>query len=78
MNKKLYRSKRDKKLCGVLGGIANYFEVDAALVRVIAVVLSFFLPTIPAYIVCALIMPEEPETISEYREADYVDVNSEK
>lgn len=80
MNRKLYRSKSDKKLFGVLGGIAAYLEVDAALVRVIAVVLSFFLPTIPAYIICALVMPEEPEIIpeqSEYRQADYADINSE-
>lgn len=79
MNKKLYRSKSDKKLFGVLGGIAAYLDVDAVLVRVITVVLSFFLPTIPVYIICALVMPEEPEIISgqaEYRQADYTDFNS--
>lgn len=56
--KRLCRSITDKKICGVCGGIAEYFNIDSTLVRVIWV-LSFFAAgfgLIP-YIVCALVMP---------------------
>ena len=64
MNKKLYRSDRDKKLCGVCGGIAEYFGLDSTLVR-----LGWALITLAggagilAYIVCAIIIPERPSDI---------------
>ena len=64
MNKKLYRSDRDKKLCGVCGGIAEYFGLDSTLVR-----LGWALFTLAggagilAYIVCAIIIPERPSDI---------------
>ena len=35
MNKKLYRSKNDKKISGVCGGIAEYFGIDATIVRLL-------------------------------------------
>ncbi|MBQ8956888.1 MAG: PspC domain-containing protein [Bacteroidales bacterium] len=34
-NKKLYRSMADKKLCGVCGGLGEYFEVDPTLIRLL-------------------------------------------
>lgn len=40
--KKLYLSDTDKKLCGVCGGIAEYFEVDTTLIRLVWVMLSIF------------------------------------
>ena len=40
--KKLYRSERDKMIAGVCGGIADYYNVDANLVRLLTVVLSMF------------------------------------
>lgn len=39
MAKKLYKSSTDKKISGVCGGIAEYFDIDPTLVRVIAVLL---------------------------------------
>ena len=33
MEKKLYRSEEDKKLCGVCGGIAAYFDIDSTVIR---------------------------------------------
>ncbi|WP_430748829.1 PspC domain-containing protein [Clostridium intestinale] len=33
MNKKLYLSETDKKLSGVCGGIAEYFDIDSTLIR---------------------------------------------
>jgi phage shock protein PspC (stress-responsive transcriptional regulator) len=40
MEKKLYRSRTDKKLCGVCGGIAEYFGIDTLLVRCVFVVFT--------------------------------------
>lgn len=39
MRKRLYRSRRDVMIAGVCGGIAEYFDVDPTIVRLIAVVL---------------------------------------
>lgn len=60
MNKKLYRSRRDRKLAGVCGGIGAYLGVDPTVVRVIWAVLCCCGAGLLAYILCALIMPEEP------------------
>jgi len=38
--RKLYRSKTDRKLAGVCGGLAQYFNVDATLIRVLFIVLA--------------------------------------
>ena len=66
MEKKLYRSRTEKKLCGVCGGVAKYFNMDPTIVRVLTVLLTLFVGGgLLAYIVCALIMPEEPENIVE-------------
>ena len=62
--KKLYRSRTDKKLVGVCGGIAKYFDIDSTLVRVGWVVFSLcFGSGVLAYLICALIMPEDPNEI---------------
>lgn len=63
-NKKLYRSMVDKKLCGVCGGIAEYFELDPTVIRLLWVVMTLFTTVFPgvlAYIVCALIVPKQNE-----------------
>ena len=61
--KKLYRSETDKKLFGVLGGLAKYFDIDATVLRVIYVLLSFFVLGCPVliYLIAALIIPKEPQ-----------------
>ena len=64
MEKKLYKSEKDKKLCGVCAGIAKYFSLDATIVRLALV--AFCLlggSVILAYIICAIVMPEEPSDI---------------
>ena len=58
--KKLVRSS-NKVLAGVCGGIAEYFDLDITLVRVIYVCLSFFSAAFPGlllYIILMLLMPE--------------------
>ncbi len=59
--KKLYKSSTDKKLAGVCGGIAEYFNIDSTLVRLGWVVFSLLGGSgLLAYIIAALIMPDRP------------------
>ena len=55
--KRLYRSETDKMLCGVCGGIAEYFNVDATILRLLWVLLTCSGPGILAYIIAAVIIP---------------------
>jgi phage shock protein C len=59
--KRLYRSEKDSMLAGVCGGIAEYFEVDPTLIRLIWVVgtLASFGFGILLYIIAAIIIPEK-------------------
>ena len=58
--KKLFRSSTDRKICGVCGGIAEYFNIDSTLVRLGVVLLSSlaFGTGVLAYIIAAIVMPE--------------------
>ena len=61
--KKLYRSRTDTKMAGVLGGMSEYFEMDSTLVRVgylLVTVFTGFVPGIVFYILAAIIMPVQP------------------
>jgi len=60
--KRLYRSRRDRVILGVAGGLADYFEVDVAIVRLLWVLLAFAAGpgTLLVYLVAGLIIPEEP------------------
>jgi len=64
MSKKLYRSTHNEKISGVCAGIAEYFNIDATVVRLlwaIITVFTGFLPGIILYVACAVIMPAEPQ-----------------
>ena len=63
MQKKLYKTEGDaKKLCGVCGGVAEYFDIDPTLVRVGWVFLTLCGSVgFWGYIICALIMPKKSE-----------------
>lgn len=63
--KRLYRSRKDRMLGGICGGLAEYFNVDSTLIRVIAVVLLLltiipFPVTFVVYLLMWLIIPEAP------------------
>ncbi len=79
MSKKLYRSKSDRKLFGVLGGLAQYFNIDPTVLRIIYVLLSVFVLGCPIiiYLIAALIIPEEPDCTDKtpYQEANYEPVD---
>ena len=65
--RRLYRSRTERKIRGVCGGIAQYFGIDPRLVRIIAVMLLFVpgAPGLIASIVAELTLPEEPVAPSE-------------
>jgi len=61
MKNKLYRSKKDCVIGGVCGGIAEYFDIDTTLVRLLAVLVFFFGGSgIIAYIIGWIIIPQNP------------------
>lgn len=58
--KRLCRSKKDRMICGVCGGIANYFNIDPTLVRLAFVLIAMGAGSgIFAYIIAAIIIPDE-------------------
>ncbi|WP_211746584.1 PspC domain-containing protein [Paenibacillus sp. Marseille-Q4541] len=59
---KLYRSRRDKKVTGLLGGLSQTLGMDSTLLRVIFIVTIFFTSGIMIflYFVAALVVPKEP------------------
>lgn len=60
MKKRLYKSSTDKKVCGVCGGIANYFDVDPTVIRLIWMIFTLAGGSgLIAYIIAAIIMPDE-------------------
>lgn len=62
MEKKLYRSAADSKVCGVCAGFANYLGIDVTIVRLICAALFLFCGSgLLLYILAALIIPKEGE-----------------
>lgn len=60
-SKKLYRSRTDRKIAGVCGGLGVYFNVDPTLIRLLSVLgLIFVGGTLVAYIILMIVIPEEP------------------
>lgn len=59
--KRLYRSTHDRMLCGVCGGIAEYFQLDPTLVRLGWALFSILGGSgVLAYIIAAIIIPNDP------------------
>ena len=62
--RELRKSATNKTLCGVCGGIGEYFEIDPTLVRLVWVVLGFCGSLgLWAYIIAAVIIPQRPQYI---------------
>ncbi|MBR6102131.1 MAG: PspC domain-containing protein [Ruminococcus sp.] len=59
MEKKLYRKREGKMICGVCAGVAEYFEVDPNVVRIGTVILGCMGVGVITYIVAAIILPEK-------------------
>ena len=59
--RKLYRSKTDRKVAGVCGGLAQYFNIDPTLIRVVFVVLAVLGGSgLVLYLALWIIVPNEP------------------
>lgn len=60
--KKLYRSKTDRKIAGVCGGLGQYFDIDPTLIRVAFMLLALpgGLPGVLPYFILWVVIPEEP------------------
>ncbi len=61
--KKLYRSTADQRIAGVIGGLAEYFEVDSNLLRVIWIFFTVFTGLVAGtliYILAIFILPRKP------------------
>ncbi len=65
MEKRLYRSRKNRVILGVCGGIAEYLNIDPTIVRVIFIFLliPFHFALIIIYFLSALVIPEEPENV---------------
>jgi phage shock protein C len=62
MTKKLYRSIDQKMLAGVCGGLAEYFDIDVSIVRLMlagAALVTAVLPMFFFYIICWIVIPQE-------------------
>ena len=61
--KRLYKSRTDKVLAGVIGGLGEYFDMDPTLLRLLYILIAILTGLIPAfigYVVAALIVPNKP------------------
>lgn len=61
--KKLYKSRHDKVFSGVIGGLGEYYETDAVLLRLaflLVVIITGVFPGLIAYIVASIIVPNRP------------------
>ena len=62
MKKRIYKNREQKMLCGVCAGVAEYFDIDPTIVRVIWGVGCFaWGAALIAYIVCAIVFPDKSE-----------------
>jgi len=60
-NKRLYRSRTERQIAGVCGGLGNYMGIDPTVIRLLFLLGVVFVGgTLLAYIVLAIVIPEEP------------------
>ena len=60
-SKRLYRSRRERLVCGVCGGVAEYFNIDPTIVMLAFLLFVFCAGSgVLAYIIAAIVMPDDP------------------
>lgn len=57
LNRKLYRSSSNKMVCGVCGGLGEYFSVDPTIIRLVWALLACSGTGLLAYLIAAIIIP---------------------
>lgn len=63
--KRLYRSRDDRKIGGVLGGVADYLELDPSLIRIVYVIVTIltgFVPGTFLYLLMLFVVPLQPKS----------------
>lgn len=75
MQKKIYRSKTDKWLTGLCGGVGAYFGINPIIIRLLMLLIAFSMLGIVAYFVISYFVPEEG---SDRIEAEYKDTDENK
>ncbi len=62
VSKRLYRSRENRMICGVAGGLGAYFDVDPTVVRLILVIglLAGLFPVVLLYLAGCILVPDEP------------------
>lgn len=74
--KRLHKSSKSKMICGVCGGLAEYFKIDPTIVRLIFVLVGLFKGTgLFIYVIAAIVMPfdssvEDEDDISNLKSAN--------
>jgi phage shock protein C len=66
--KRLYRSKKERMVAGICGGLGEYFRIDPTIMRLIFIVLWFltgFIPMLVIYVIMWLLIPQAPDTAAE-------------
>lgn len=71
--KKLYRSRRDKKLLGLCGGLSELLNVDATLIRILLIIVTLITggAVIFIYLLAYLVIPKEPPIHGGYGQGGY-------
>jgi phage shock protein C len=65
--KKLYRSKTDRVIGGIAGGMADYFKIDSLIIRIIFIVIALVsqvAPAVIAYLIAMIVIPKEGQSSS--------------
>ncbi len=74
MEKKLFRTRNDKYICGVCGGLAKYINADPTIVRLAITAAAIFVsPLIILYIVAGFIVPYEDDVNNGVKQDDIID-----
>ena len=64
MKKKLYKDRKNQMFMGVCAGMAEYFNMDPTMMRMIWILVAFFTRgalTLLIYLICALAIPDKPD-----------------
>lgn len=71
-SKRLYRSRTERQVAGVCGGLAEYFKLDPTLVRIIFILITLFGgPGLVLYIILWLVLPDESKAKEQYSEDQF-------
>lgn len=64
MEKKLYRSVKNRKIAGICAGLAEYFGIDVTVMRLLFAIALFFCAGLIIYLIAWIVVPEEPVRFS--------------